>query len=251
LDANITRIDQLHNEVLSTPDFATSVHTELDSLVPTTSSLITSIKANLEGLGNDARNGGIDAKKKVDLVNAQRKRLQDRVSKFQNVEKTYRDRLRDRAIRQYQIGKSESMRLSIVNPDMSEEELTSALSDPNTQIFQQALMTSTRSSQAQSTLREVQSRHNDILSIERKIHDLAQLFSELSVMVEFQEVHIDKIDDTAGQTKGTMQQGLEQVSRATRLAAAARRKKWWCFFIFLIIIIVVVVVVGMSCLNLR
>jgi hypothetical protein len=40
----------------------------------------------------------------------------------------------------------------IVNPDMSEAEISQALVDPNTQIFQQALLSSTRSSQARSTL---------------------------------------------------------------------------------------------------
>lgn len=70
-----------------------------------TSGLINTIKANLEKLGSDARKGGVDAKKKVDLVNAQRKKLQERVQKFQTVEKVYRDKLRDRAIRQYEIGK--------------------------------------------------------------------------------------------------------------------------------------------------
>jgi syntaxin 1B/2/3 len=134
----------------------------------------------------------------------------------------------------------------VVNPGMSEQELSSALSDPNTQIFSQALMSSTRSSQAQSTLREVQSRHDDILDIERKIRDLGMLFTELSVMVEFQEVPIDRIDERAAGTQDVMRQGVGQVSRARDLAAAARRKRWWCFGIFVLIIIVVVVVVGMD-----
>lgn len=55
-------------------------------------------------MGNDAKKGGDDARKKVDLVNSQRRKLQERVQRFQNVEKVYRDKLRERAIRQYQIG---------------------------------------------------------------------------------------------------------------------------------------------------
>ena len=136
--------------------------------------------------------------------------------------------------------------LMVVNPGMSEEELSSALSDPNTQIFSQALMSSTRSSQAQSTLREVQSRHDDILDIERKIHELGMLFTELGVMVEFQEVHIDRIDEQAAGTEDVLRQGVVQVSRARDLAAAVRRKKWWCFGICVLIIVIIVVVVGMD-----
>ena len=131
----------------------------------------------------------------------------------------------------------------IVNPDVTEQELSSALSDPSTQIFQQALMTSTRTSQARSTLSEVQSRHNDILAIERKIQELAQMFTELGVMVELQEIPIDNIDRQADQVKTTTAEGLEQVSRATKLARAVRRKKWWCLFIILLIIAIIVIIV--------
>jgi syntaxin 1B/2/3 len=133
---------------------------------------------------------------------------------------------------------------------MTEEELSTALSDPNSQIFSQALMSSTRSSQARSALTEVQSRHNDIVAIERKITELAQMFTELGVMVEFQEQYIDNISTQAEQTQVTMEQGLQQVSRATKLAAAARRKKWWCIgVLFLIIAVVVVVVVVTQVVN--
>ena len=86
MDAQITRIEQLHAESLTTTDGSVS-HAELDSLVASTSSLINSIRVTLERLGNDARLGGDDAQKKVDLVNAQRGKLQERVQRFQNVEK--------------------------------------------------------------------------------------------------------------------------------------------------------------------
>lgn len=263
LDTQITRIEQLHAQSLNAPEG--SSHAELDSLVASTSSLIASIRANLENLGGDCRKGGTDAKKKVDLVNAQRRSLQQKVQRFQTIEKQYRDKLTERAIRQYRIGNllrpftfkpfpplipSGGEVLTVVNPDMTDEELSTALTDPNTQIFTQSLLTSTRSSAAQRTLSEVQSRHNDILAIERKITELAQMFTELGVMVTWQEEHIDNISHQAEQTQVTMEQGLQQVSRATRLAAAARRKKWWCIgIVFLIIAIVVVVVVVTQVVN--
>ena len=126
---------------------------------------------------------------------------------------------------------------------MSEQELSAALVDPDTQIFQQALMTSTRSSQARSTLTEVQSRHNDILVIERKITELASLFQELSMMVELQETVFDPIMQQSEVARDNVEQGLEQVNRATKLARAIRRKKWWCFWICVLIVVIIVVVV--------
>jgi len=131
----------------------------------------------------------------------------------------------------------------VVNPDATEQELSTALSDPNTQIFQQALMASTRTSQARSTLSEVQSRHNDIVAIERKIQELAQMFTELGVMVELQEVAIDNVGRQAENVKTTTEEGSKEVGRAVKLARAIRRKKWWCLLIILLIIAVIVIVV--------
>jgi t-SNARE complex subunit (syntaxin) len=102
LEAQITRIDQLHTDSLAVTEPAS--HAELDALVASTSSLINSIRGTLERLGSDAKKGGQDAQKKVTLVNAQRRKLQERVQHFQNIEKVYRDKVRERAIRQYKIG---------------------------------------------------------------------------------------------------------------------------------------------------
>lgn len=103
LEVQIQRIDQLHAQSLATLESA-APHSELDSLVASTTSLINSIKVTLGGLGNDARKGGPDAQRKADRVNGQLRKLQNLVSKFQEVEKTYRDKIRERAIRQYRIG---------------------------------------------------------------------------------------------------------------------------------------------------
>ena len=102
LETQIARIDHLHADALGVTE--PTSHGELESLVASTSSLINTIRANLERLGSDAKKGGPDAKKKVTLVNAQRRRLQERVQKFQTTEKVYRDKMRDRAVRQYRIG---------------------------------------------------------------------------------------------------------------------------------------------------
>ena len=130
-----------------------------------------------------------------------------------------------------------------VNPDSSVDEVNQALMDPNTQIFQQALLTSSRhSSQARSTLSQVQSRHNDILRIERQIQELAQLFNELGIMVNEQEIQIDQIGQKAADTQLNLELGTKEVTRATKFAEMARQKKWWCFWLVVLIIVIVVVV---------
>ena len=97
-------------------------------------------------------------------------------------------------------------------------------------------MTSTRHGEARSALREVQSRHQDIQKIERTITELAQLFNEMSIMIEVQESAIDNIETKAQETETHVEGGLQATERAVVSARAARRKKWYCFGLILIII---------------
>ena len=97
-------------------------------------------------------------------------------------------------------------------------------------------MTSTRHGEARSALREVQSRHQDIQKIERTITELAQLFNEMSIMIEVQETAIDNIEQKAQETEQQMESGLQETDRAVKSARAARRKKWYCFGIIVLII---------------
>src|SRR5271154_3929989 len=97
-------------------------------------------------------------------------------------------------------------------------------------------MTSTRHGEARSALREVQSRHQDIQKIERTITELAQLFNEMSIMIEVQETSIDNIEAKAQETETQMESGLQATEQAVVKARAARRKRWYCFGIILLIL---------------
>jgi syntaxin 1B/2/3 len=97
-------------------------------------------------------------------------------------------------------------------------------------------MTSTRHGEARSALREVQSRHQDIQKIERTITELAQLFNEMSIMIEVQETAIDNIEQKAQETETQMEGGLQHTEQAVVKARSARRKKWYCIGLILLII---------------
>lgn len=97
-------------------------------------------------------------------------------------------------------------------------------------------MTSTRHGEARSALREVQSRHQDIQKIERTITELADLFREMSVMIEISDPIINQVEEQAIQTTDHLNKGNEQTSQAIVLARKTRRKKWWCFGIIVLII---------------
>ncbi|GAB7353652.1 hypothetical protein MBLNU459_g4061t1 [Dothideomycetes sp. NU459] len=167
-------------------------------------------------------------------VNALDRRIRKAINNYQTVESTFRREVQEQQRRQY----------LIVNPDASEAEIREATeAGGDTQIFQQALLNADRRGQAQSTLRNVQQRHDAIQNIEKTMIELAQLFQDLDAIVVQQEPLIANIEEKAEETNVHMVQANEQLDVATTKARSARRKKWWCLLICLAIIIIIVIVV--------
>jgi len=133
----------------------------------------------------------------------------------------------------------------IVKPDASPDEVRAAVEDSNGgQIFSQALMSSNRYGDSRAAYREVQERQEDIKRIERTIGELAQLFNDMSVLVEQQDETIDEIQANSKRVEDDTEAGLQHTNKAVDSARAARKKRWICFCIILIILAIVGIVVG-------
>ncbi len=82
-------------------------------------------------------------------------------------------------------------------------------------MFSQALLNSNRHGEARGALREVQERHEDIKRIERTITELAQLFNEMSILVDEQDDALNVIQEQGAQVETDMQQGLQHTNKAS------------------------------------
>lgn len=167
-------------------------------------------------------------------VEALDRRIRKAITEFQQRESKFRHEVQEQQKRQY----------LIVNPDATDAELrevTEAGGDQ--QIFQQALMNADRRGQAQSTLRNVQQRHDAIQQIERQMIELQQMFQDLDTLVVQQEIPIQAIDQKAEETTTHLSQGNTYVEKAVHSANAARKKKWICLGIVVAIIVIVIVIV--------
>lgn len=162
------------------------------------------------------------------------RRIRKAINNFQQVESQFRKDVQDQQRRQY----------LIVNPDATEQEIREVTeAGGDTQIFQQALLNSDRRGQAQSTLRNVQQRHDAIQQIEKTMMELAQLFQDLDAIVVQQDPMIANIEEKAEETNTHMVNANEQLGVATEKARSARRKKWWCLLICLLILVAIAVII--------
>ncbi|KAF8969982.1 syntaxin [Flammula alnicola] len=232
---NIKRISDLHSRSLNNMDDVAAQRNaaQLDELVEDTSALSATLKRRvkaLEAQGGSGRDGQIK-KQQAAFVKS---KFVEAIQNYQSVEQQYRTKYKQRMERQFKI----------VKPDATPEEIRAVVNDEQGgQIFSQALMNS-RYTSSQAAYREVQERHEDIKRIERTLAELAQLFNDMSVLVEQQDETINVIQTQAGGVEKDTEAGLQYTDKAVASARAARKKRWICFFITLILLAVIGIIVG-------
>ena len=250
IDMNVNRISDLHSRSLNNVGEAAQLaaESELTSVAQQTSMFTNFVKTSIKSLEAEATKipasgpapEGVGRNVRLTQIGALKNRFKETIMRYQEVEKAYRSKYRQRTERQ----------LRIVKPDATQAEIQSALEGESggQQIFSQALMNSNRQGEARGALREVQERHSDIQRIERTITELAALFQEMSILVEQQDEQLNVIRDHAQHTEKEVQAGRQQTDKAVVAARRARKRRWICFWILLfVIIIAVAAIVGGVC----
>lgn len=240
-NTNVSHIDELHSRSLNNTDDAAlqRIEGQLQELVEETRALSTELKRRIQTLerqGGSGRDGQI-RKQQTALVKS---KFVDSIQNYQQVEQQYRQKYKQRMERQFRI----------VKPDATPDEIRAAVNDEGAgQVFSQALMNSNRYGESRAAYREVQERHQDIKRIEQTIAELAQLFNDMSVMVEQQDETINTIQTTAATVEKDTEAGLQQTEKAVVSARSARKKRWICFFLTLLILAIIGIVVAVVITN--
>ncbi|KAI8364496.1 t-SNARE [Choanephora cucurbitarum] len=231
---NIILIEELHGTALTNiNDEQTEENAaRLEKVVRQTTKLNNQCKTKIKAieLSNarmPASSGDLPMRKTQHA--ALKKKFIETIQRYQDIERTFQQKYRQRVERQ----------IKIVQPNATPDEIERVLdSDEPPQIFAQSLMQSSRSGQAKAVLSEVQSRHDDIKKIEKTILELHQLFVDMQMMVEQQAETLNQIEQHAESTVVELEQGNRDIEKAIVIAKSTRGKKWICFIIFIIILIV-------------
>ncbi|TFK54989.1 t-SNARE [Heliocybe sulcata] len=235
---NVARIGDLHSRSLNNMDDAAADRNarEMDDLVAETSALSGQLKRRIKALerqGGAGRDGQI-RKQQTALVKS---KFVEAIQNYQGVEQQYRQRYKQRMERQYKI----------VKPDATPEEVRAVVNDESGgQIFSQALMNSNRYGDSRAAYREVQARHEDIKRIESTLAELAQLFNDMSILVEQQDEQINTIEATAADVEKDMEVGLQYTEKAVDSARSARKKRWICFGIIVLVLVIIAIIVAIE-----
>ncbi|KAI0394639.1 t-SNARE [Xylariaceae sp. FL0594] len=234
LTNNVQAIASMHQRSLAEADSGLSVQ-QLERIVAETQNLNGGIRDQLKFLANDA-NRTTDGSRSVKerQVATIKSQFERELRSYQEEESNFRARYRDQIARQYRI----------VNPQATEDEVRQATEADwgNEGVFQTALRTS-RTGQASSVLGAVRARHNELQRIEQTLMELANLFQDLAVLVEQQEVPVAQAEENATKTAQYIDQGNVQVKKGIISARNARKWKWWCL---LIVVLIIALAVGLG-----
>jgi len=237
-NSNVQQISELHSRTLNIADDEARQRnaSQLEALVEDTAALSAVLKRRVKALQRQVGSGR-EAQIKSNQIGLLKKKFVEAIQNYQEVERQYRAKYKQRVERQFRI----------VKPDASADEVKAVVEDENgAQIFSEALMSSNRYGESRAAYHEVQERHADIKRIEKTLTELAQLFNDMSALVEEQGEVIDVIEGHARVAEKDLETGVQHVDNAVISAKAARKKRWICFIITLIILIIIGVALAIT-----
>lgn len=165
-----------------------------------------------------------------------RKRFLQLIQDYRVIEANNTAEAKQRAERQYRI----------IKPEASEDEVRQVVDDYNNgeQYFQAALMQSNRRGEARTVLNEVQTRHRELLKLEKTMAELNRLVQDMNEMVAEQDNAVQQIEAQMGDVQHDIEHGVKHTDSAVKSARGARKKKIWCFIICFIIVAVLALALG-------
>ncbi|XP_077595517.1 syntaxin-4 [Stigmatopora nigra] len=176
-------------------------------------------------------------------VNARMQRTQHAILSRQFVElmghcntiqAQYRDRNVERIQRQFKI----------TGNTVTDEELDSMLESGQTDIFTQNILSDAKATK--QALNEIESRHDEILKLERSIKDLHEMFQYLAMEVEAQGEMVDQIEHNIKQSSNYVERAKDNTEKAVTYQQKARKKKIWIAVCLAVVIIILAISLAAS-----
>ncbi|KAF7664976.1 hypothetical protein LDENG_00158800 [Lucifuga dentata] len=150
------------------------------------------------------------------------------------IQAQYRDRNVERIQRQ----------IKITGASVTDEELDVMLESGQTDVFTQNILIDAKATK--QALNEIESRHDEILKLERSIRDLHYMFQYLATEVEAQGEMVNRIEANIVQSSNYVVKAKADTEKAVTYQQKARKKKVWiaiCLAILILILVISIVTI--------
>ncbi|RWS28140.1 syntaxin-1A-like isoform X5 [Leptotrombidium deliense] len=130
------------------------------------------------------------------------------------------------------------LQLEVMGKQTTDEDLDNMLEKENTAVFTQELISDTQ--EARLTLSSIEDRHRDIITIEKSIRELRDLFLEMALTVEQQGESLNRIETHVSSAVTAVEKGEKQLEGAKATQKRTRKMKIWCYLLIIIIVVVLI-----------
>jgi len=157
------------------------------------------------------------------------------ITKYSTQEQRYEDKLKMKLQRQYKI----------INPNATQAELSS-LGDRRGGANLFALQLG-QDQNARYALQDAKAQHEEIIQLEKNILELAQIFEQMSELVNRQGELVDNIELHVDESREQATRANKELKTAVVSARKSRKRKWWligcCTILFIVLMIVITIYV--------
>jgi len=159
--------------------------------------------------------GGSELQVRKTQVAAVTKRYMEVWTQYNTTQMEFREKNKKMLLRNIQI--------TDPNSNISTEELEAKLDAGDLTVLSSIIK---ENHQAKEELQQLETRHKEIVRLEKGITEVHEMFLDLSRMVELQGEQVDRIDLGIGQAVDYVEQGRDQLRQAEGKKRSARRKKF-------------------------
>ncbi|CAK9812548.1 Syntaxin-1A homolog [Anthophora quadrimaculata] len=129
----------------------------------------------------------------------------------------------------------------LIRKHITSEELDKLLDAQENNLFVDNILEDSRIARQQ--LSDIQSRHNDILKLEKSITEVRDLFTEIAFFIEKQAKHVNSVEYFAGTTVDNVDSGRTDLKKAEERSRRYRKRKIKFSIIISIIIILFLLII--------
>ncbi|XP_020662959.1 syntaxin-4 isoform X1 [Pogona vitticeps] len=243
LESKVKDLEKKQTTILATPLPEDSMKQDLQKIRDEIKELAKDIRSRLKKIEpkkdeEDENRNSINTRMKKTQHGILSQQFLDLINKCNSIQSEYRDRNLERIRRQLQITGS-----GVV----SDEELDQMLESGQTEVFVSNIMKDTQVTK--QALNEIETRHSEILKLERSIQELHEMFMYLATEVELQGEMIDRIEKNILDSEDYVKKGQVHLHKAQENQKKARKKKFMiaiCVSVLVLIIIIIIVVATLT-----
>lgn len=239
LEEKVKELEKHQTTILATPLPEDSMKQDLQRLREEIKDLAKDVRSRLKTIepkkGEDENRNAINTRMKRTQHGILSQQFLELINKCNSSQSQYRDRNVERIHRQLQI---------TGGGVVSDEELEQMLESGQTEVFVCNIMKDTRVTK--QALNEIETRHGEILKLERSIQELHEMFTYLATEVELQGEMIDRIEKNILDSEDYVKKGQDHLIKARENQQKARKKKLMIAICLSVTVVIVIVIIGVA-----